>query len=159
MQILFSLMLVVACLFGSTGALLAQTGDRDAERAVIDAVQAQLRYLGDRDIEALAETFTDTAIIVVSRRRDGRFTNSVTRAENWLASMRANPDAQTFEERISNVHVTIDSGHLAHVRADFEILRGGTVVSSGIDQFTLVREPEGWKVAVIAYTSIPAEIR
>jgi hypothetical protein len=28
-------------------------------------------------------------------------------------------------------------------------------VSHGVDQFTLVREPAGWKFAVLAYTSIP----
>ena len=56
---------------------------------------------------------------------------------------------------MTNVTVTIDSEHLAHVRADFRILRDGKAVSYGVDQFTLVREPAGWKFAVIAFTSMP----
>jgi len=52
--------------------------------------------------------------------------------------------------------IDIDSDHLAHVRADFRILRDGKAVSSGVDHFTLVREPSGWKFAVIAFTSMPA---
>jgi len=27
--------------------------------------------------------------------------------------------------------------------------------AAGVDEFTLVREPSGWKIAVVAYTSIP----
>lgn len=130
------------------------TSDAD-EHAVIEAVQAQLRYLGHRDVDALADTFIDDAIIIVSRMRDGAFANSVTPVADWLARM--DPEAATFEEPISNIHVTVDSEHLAHLRADFEIVQDGEVRSSGADQFTLVREADGWKVAVIAYTSIPAD--
>jgi len=53
--------------------------------------------------------------------------------------------------------VTIDSDHLAHVRAAFQIVRDGKTVSHSIDQFTLVREPAGWKFAVIAFTSMPVQ--
>jgi hypothetical protein len=41
------------------------------------------------------------------------------------------------------------------MRADFQVIRDGKAVSHGVDQFTLVREPSGWKFVVIAYTSIP----
>jgi hypothetical protein len=51
--------------------------------------------------------------------------------------------------------VTIDSDHLAHVRADFQVMRDGKAQSYGVDQFTLVRDASGWKFAVIAYTSMP----
>ena len=33
----------------------------------------------------------------------------------------------------------------------------GKALSSGVDQFTLVREPAGWRIAAIAYTSIPVK--
>jgi hypothetical protein len=49
---------------------------------------------------------------------------------------------------ISNVTITIDSNQLAYVR-------DGQTQSSGVDQFTLLREPSGWKIAVVAYTSQP----
>ena len=69
--------------------------------------------------------------------------------------MRSNASPVIFREPLTNVTVTIDSDHLAHVRADFQIMRDGKAVSHGVDQFTLVREPSGWKFVVIAYTSIP----
>ena len=51
--------------------------------------------------------------------------------------------------------MTIDSDHLAYVRADFQVMRDGKAQSYGVDQFTLVRDASGWKFAVIAYTSMP----
>ena len=51
----------------------------------------------------------------------------------------------------------IDRDHLAYLRADFQILRGGVAQSKGVDQFTLVREASGWKIAVVAYTSMPIQ--
>jgi len=35
------------------------------------------------------------------------------------------------------------------------VMRDGKAVSHGVDQFTLVREASGWKIAVVAYTSLP----
>ena len=69
--------------------------------------------------------------------------------------MRRNSNPVTFREPITNVKVTIDSNQLAHVRADFQVMRDGQAQSQGVDQFTLVREPAGWKIAVVAYTSLP----
>jgi hypothetical protein len=51
--------------------------------------------------------------------------------------------------------VTIDSDQLAYLRADFQIMRDGKAQSHGVDQFTLVREGGAWKLAVIAFTSLP----
>ena len=53
--------------------------------------------------------------------------------------------------------MTIDSDRLAYLRADFQVIRDGKALSSGVDQFTLVREPAGWRIATIAYTSIPVK--
>ena len=81
--------------------------------------------------------------------------NSEQPGDEWIAAMRRNTSPTIFREPLTNVIVTIDSDHLAHVRADFQVLRDGKAVSHGVDQFTLVREPSGWKFVVIAYTSIP----
>ena len=61
----------------------------------------------------------------------------------------------TFREPISNVVVTVDSDRLAYLRADFQVVRDGKALSHGVDQFTFVRENGRWKVAVVAYTSMP----
>jgi hypothetical protein len=68
-----------------------------------------------------------------------------------------NPNPATFREPISNVKVTVDTHQLAHLRADLQVVRDGKAQSSGVDQFTLVREPSGWKIATIAYTSMPVQ--
>jgi hypothetical protein len=44
---------------------------------------------------------------------------------------------------------------LAYLRADFQVVRDGKAQSQGVDQFTLTREGGAWKIAVIAYTSMP----
>ena len=74
----------------------------------------------------------------------------------WLERSRANQDGTPFEERISNIQVTIDSGQLAHLRADFAIIVNGVTTSSGKDHFMLIKEPDGWKVALLGYTNVPS---
>ena len=122
----------------------------------MDAVEAFLLHLGDRQYDLVEKDFAAKGLVVVTRQRDGQWVNSYQTAEEWLAGLR-NANPSTFREPITNVHVTIDSNQLAYVRADFQILRDGRAVSHGVDQFTLVRELSGWKVAVLAYTSVPAQ--
>jgi len=129
--------------------------DRSANKAIADLVERFLQRLGDRQFEALADDFTAKALVVVTRLRDGQWTNTYQTAAEWLAGLRGNPNPTTFREPLTNVHVTIDSDQLAHLRADFQVVRDGRAVSHGVDQFTLVREPAGWKIAAAAYTSIP----
>lgn len=119
-------------------------------------VETFLARLGNREVDALDGMLAPKAIIVASREREGRFVNTVQTAEEWLAALRKNPNAAKFEEPLSNVRVTVDSGHLAYLRAAFQVIREGKVVSSGIDHFTLVREPDGWTIVAVAYTSLPA---
>ena len=71
--------------------------------------------------------------------------------------MKNNPEDTPFEERLSNIEVTIDSGELAYLRADFEIVQGGKVISYGVDLFTLLRMGDAWKIATISYTNLPGE--
>ena len=127
------------------------------ERAVVDAVEAFLLHLGDHQVDAVEKDFAAKGLIVVTRQRDGQWTNTYQTAEEWLAGLRRHPNPTTFREPLTNVKVTIDSHQLAFVRADFQVVRDGKAVSSGVDQFTLVRERPGWKIAVVAYTSVPAQ--
>jgi hypothetical protein len=124
-------------------------------------VEAFLLHLGDHDVDKVAADLAPKSLVVISRQRPATGTapaewvNSEQPGDEWLAAMRANTSPTIFREPLTNVVVTIDSDHLAHVRAEFQVVRGGTAVSHGVDQFTLVREPAGWKFVVIAYTSIP----
>lgn len=145
---------------------VAQSAD---DKAVQGAVESFLTRLGDHQFDTLDADFAPKAIIIVTRQRpstssgqgsstgsgQGEWTNSYQTAEEWLAGLKKNPNPTTFREPITNVKVTIDSDRLAYLRADFHVVRDGKAVSSGVDQFTLVREPAGWKIAAIAYTSQP----
>lgn len=132
--------------------LAAQAAD---EKGVQSYVEDFLTRLGDGRYDTLDADFTPDALIVVARERGGAWSNSYETGAAWLASLRKNPTPTKFREPISNVKVTIDSGHLAYLRADFQVVRDGKTLSSGVDQFTLVRDGDRWKIAAIAYTSIP----
>jgi len=120
-------------------------------------VERFLLHLGDHEVDKVAADLAPKALIVISRERDGQWTNTQQSSDDWIAAMRRSTTPTIFREPLTNVTVTIDSDHLAFVRADFQVMRDGKAVSHGVDQFTLVREPSGWKFAVIAYTSIPVQ--
>ncbi len=98
-----------------------------------------LEALGEQDIDTLEDFFTNDAVLIVARQRDGRFRNTVQTAKDWLHGMRQNPGIP-FEERLANIETTVDGEQLAYLRADFEIVREGKVVSHGVDVFTLLRD-------------------
>jgi len=126
------------------------------QKLVQDVVETFLLHLGDHQFDAVAADLAPKAFVAVTRQaRDGQWTNSYQTGDEWLTQLRRNPNPTTFREPISSVTVTIDSNQLAFLRADFQVMRDGTAVSRGVDEFTLVRESSGWKIAVVAYTSIP----
>jgi imidazolonepropionase-like amidohydrolase len=128
----------------------------DAHPEIQRAVESFLLHLGDHDWDKVAADLAPKAIVIVTRDRNGEWANSYQTGEEWLASLKRNPNPVTFREPITNVQVTIDSDRLAYLRGDFQVVRDGQAQSKGVDQFTLVRESGGWKIAVVAYTSMPA---
>jgi imidazolonepropionase-like amidohydrolase len=130
-------------------------GDDGAPATIQRVVDAFLLHLGDHEWDKVAADMAPKAIVIVARDRGGEWTNSYQTGDEWLAALRRNPNPTTFREPISNVAVTIDSDRLADLRADFQVMRDGQPQSKGVDQFTLVREGGAWKIAVVAYTSMP----
>jgi ketosteroid isomerase-like protein len=130
----------------------------DASRREVQlAVEDFLKKLGNRDVAGVRALLAPKALIaVVRQQRDGTFANTYQTGDEFIATFEKGAGQPKFEEPISNVRVTVDSDRLAYVRADFKVVRDGKVMSSGVDQFTLIREPDGWKIAAIAYTSLPA---
>jgi hypothetical protein len=131
---------------------LAQPADK---KAVQEAVERFLLNLGDHEFDKVAADLAPKAIVIVTRQRNGEWANSFQTGDEWVAALKKNPNPTTFREPISNVVVTVDSDRLAYLRADFQIMRDGKALSHGVDQFTLVREDGRWKLAVVAYTSLP----
>jgi hypothetical protein len=119
------------------------------------AVETFLLHLGDREYDRVAAELAPKAIITIARERAGEWSTSYQTGDQWIAALKANPSPIAFREPLTNVMVTVDSDHLAYLRADFQVIRDGVAQSHGVDQFTLVRESGGWKIAVVAYTSLP----
>jgi hypothetical protein len=134
----------------------AQETEANLRNAVRTTVDALLKDLGNLNLNVLPDYFTPHAVLIVAREREGEHRNTVETIDRWLKRMRDNPSPSRFEERISNVTITIDNGQLATLRADFEILRDGEAISKGVDVFTLLRDGDTWKVAALAYTNVPA---
>ncbi len=134
--------------------LLAPLPVSSQEVEVRQTIDNLLKLLGTHDANALADYFTNDAVLIVARQIEGKWVNTVETATRWLERMKSNTEAPQFEERISNVEVTIDSGELAYLRADFEIVREGKVVTYGVDVFTLLRIRDEWKIATISYTNL-----
>jgi imidazolonepropionase-like amidohydrolase len=142
----------------------------DEEKAVRETVERFLLHLGDHQWDAVSADLAPKALVVVSRQRPAApdpggaaaaagnpaWSNTFQTGDEWLAALRRNPNPTMFREPLANVAVTIDSGRLAYVRADFQVVRDGQVQSTGVDQFTLVRDGGEWRLALIAYTSVPA---
>jgi hypothetical protein len=146
---------IIACVCAflvSAIPIAAQPADA---KPVQEAVEAFLLHLGEGEFDKVAADLSAKALIVVVRQQNNDWNNTYQTGEAWVASLKGNANFAKFREPISNVKVTVDSGRLAYVRADFEVVRDGKSLSHGVDQFTLVREDGMWKIAVVAYTSLP----
>lgn len=129
-----------------------------AQREVRQRVEEFLHKLGSRDVAGIKPLIAPKLLVaVVRQQRDGTFANTYQTGDEFLEQFERNAGQPKFEEPITNVVITIDSGRLAYVRADFTVVRDGKVVSSGVDHFTLLKDNDGWKIAAIAYTSLPAK--
>lgn len=145
---------VLALATAATSAASEQTPT--AEMEVRDTVVHFLELLGGLRFYALGQYLSQDANVITARWSRSGFVNRVQSSRDWLDGLMEGPAPQPFREELSNVDVELASDVLAMVRADFEIVRDAGVASFGVDFFTLVREDDRWKIASIAYTSIPA---
>mgnify|MGYP002833666497 FL=1 len=132
---------------------IAQTATADAKQAVLQKVEQFLEDLGALRIDAVAKHLTPDALIVTVRKRGDSMESKTTTDKAWIDRLKMSKTK--FEEPIHNVHITIDSEALAYVRADFVVNIAENTLSHGVDQFTLIKTSDGWKIATAVYTSIP----
>ncbi len=129
-----------------------------AEEQVQATVESFLETLGGLRHYALSKYMASgTSSVTIARKTPAGFENRVMSALQWLETAKRMPNDVPFEERLSNIEIRVESGQLAVLTADFEIVRSGEVRSSGVDVFTLVKQGDEWKFASIAYTSLPTE--
>ena len=77
------------------------------KKEVSTTIETLLKALGEQDINTLEDLFTNDAVLIVARQRDGQFRNTVQTAKDWLQGMRQNPGAP-FEERLANIEITVE---------------------------------------------------
>ncbi len=158
MRLLAACFLIVP-LVASTRAPQDQAQDLRLEMEVHDTVVHFLELLGGLRFYALGQYMTEDANIITARWSRSGFVNRVQSGREWLDGLMEGPGPQPFREDLTNVEIEVASGELAMVRAEFEIVRDSGVASFGVDFFTLVRQDDQWKLASIAFTSIPASER
>ena len=146
--VILSIMLLMGTSVG-----IAQTATADAKQVVLQKVEQFLEELGTLRIDAVAKHLTADALIVNVRKRGDSMESKTTTGKAWIDRLKMSKTK--FEEPIHNVHITIDSEALAYVRADVVVNIAENTLSQGVDQFTLIKTSDGWKIAAAAYTSIP----
>ena len=160
MKLLIATLLMIP-LVASSRAPRGQNQDQDPrlEMEIHDTVVHFLELLGGLRFYALEQYMTEDANIITARWSRGGFVNRVQRSRAWLDDLMDGPGSRPFREELANVTIEVASGELALVRADFAIVRDTGVTSFGVDFFTLVRQDDQWKLASIAFTSIPESER
>ena len=75
---------------------LAQNGDQRMVQAVVEGF---LQHLGDHQFDVVAADLAPKAMIVVTRQRDGQWTNTYQTSDEWLAALRKNPNPTTTKTK------------------------------------------------------------
>lgn len=130
-------------------AAAASAADREA---VIAAVQTLFDAMRTRDTSAIRAAFTPGAQLVSVRSAPGapaRFQTQPLAA--FIASI-GRPGEELIE-RMWDPRVEV-AGDIASLWAPYEFRIGANFSHCGHDAAHLVRTPEGWKIAGIAYTVI-----
>ena len=151
--------LLIVLLPASSPAPQDQDQDPRLEMEVHETVVHFLELLGGLRFYALGQYMTEDANIITARWSRSGFVNRVQSGREWLDDLMEGPGPQPFREELTNVEIEVVSGELALVRADFEIVRDTGAASYDVDFFTLVRQDDQWRLASIAFTSIPASER
>jgi hypothetical protein len=123
--------------------------DREAILATVDAFFLALAA-GDADsIEALSGDRTLSVAIRADAKAPPRYGD----LSEIVAGFRAGKAPKVVEPYWSPT--VMQRAGLAIVWAPYEVSLGGKLIHCGIDQFTLSRHADGWKIDAVAYTAEP----
>ncbi len=140
--------IILAMLFAATISQAAGTAEEKAEvRAILDQVFDAMRAGDDETLKMLL--LPDTSLDRISLDKP------VTRGDSagwigWVATL----EPGQADEQIFDVEIHVE-GPLAVAWAPFTIAIDGELRSCGVNQFTLVKHADGWKVAYLIDTHTP----
>jgi ketosteroid isomerase-like protein len=125
--------------------LLAATSQPSGEAAVLATVQRLLDAMAARDAATIGAVLLPKARITSVRA--GKVTYST--AADFAARIAAAKEPP--HERIREPNIQIH-GDVAHLWAPYTFQRGDSFSHCGTDSISLVKTPDGWKIAGLAYT-------
>ncbi len=133
----------------SAKASVGAAPDREAILATVDAFFLALAA-GDADtIKGLAGDRTLSVAIRADATTPPRYGD----LSELVARIRGGAAAKVVEPYWSPT--VMQRAGLAIVWAPYEVSAGGKLIHCGIDQFTLSRHADGWKIDAVAYTAEP----
>jgi hypothetical protein len=119
----------------------------DEQQGVLAVVQRLFDAMSAHDSAAAAAVLIPDGR-VMSIRAQGQVADS---AQSEFAA-NLGTAKQKYLERIWNPKILIRGG-IAHVWAEYDFHLDGKFHHCGVDSFSLVKTPEGWKIAGIIYTA------
>ena len=144
---------VLALVASTIGFAAPATASAQTPRdSVVATVNAFFHAMTARDTVALGRVQLPDGVLYAARVRGDTVTVGRTTFDAFdrqLATMR-----DTYVERIWDPTVLLH-GPLAVVWAPYDIHRNGQFMHCGVDTFTLMRSPTGWKIATVSYTAEP----
>lgn len=149
---------VISSIFGIAmlfAVLSSAWGESDDEQVVKDIVDQFLITIGNGDLDDLPAMFVLDANIGSASLRDGKWVAETKTFEEWLSELNAETTWTRFREPVTEFTVHIESGQMAFVRADAQLIIDDQVVSHNIDYFTLVRDGSAWKFLSASYVARP----
>lgn len=147
-HVILALTVLAPAALPAQGTSASQANAEKEVRAVITRMFDGMRA-GDSTM--VRSTLHPEARMVRPMLRNGVMGAQIDSPHAWVKAI-GTPHAEAWDERISNVRITID-GNLAHAWMDFEFWRGSQFSHCGVDSMHLIKLAEGWKVVDLADTS------
>lgn len=138
-----------------TSAQQSETLNVESEKtAVINLVEQFLTAVGNYDLDAIPEMFSEKANIAGASLRDGKWTTYTLTIQEFMERLKSRSNPTKYTEPVSNFTVHMDMGMLAFVRADAIFTINGEPRNNNLDYFTLIKEDGNWKILNGSYVSV-----
>ena len=126
----------------------AQQTDQDAVKQTINTMFDAMRK-GDSTM--LRSTFHKNIVFEgISNKKDGTVALDIDNPNDFI-KMVGTPHKEIYDEQITFNDIKID-GDMASVWAPYKFYLGKTFSHCGVDVFTLMRTPAGWKIIYVVDT-------